>query len=121
SSLDELVILQAQFQLEQGDPEILTKRMQQQWIVKKANLPLDHQNTGCIFKNPRGMSATMLIEQAGQKSATFGKAAVSDRHGNFIVADEGAKSDDVLQLIEQMRNAVEERLGVELELAIEVW
>src|SRR5690606_33686358 len=62
SSLDELVILQARFQLEHDNPEELTKRMQKQWILKKAAQPLDHQSAGCIFKNPRGMSAGMLIE-----------------------------------------------------------
>ncbi len=121
SSLDELVILDAQFQLERDSPEELTKRMQKQWIVKKAAQPLDHQSAGCIFKNPRGMSASMLIDQAGLKNARVGAAEVSDRHANFIVAGEGATSDDVLKLIDLVRERVFERLGVELELEIEVW
>ena len=74
------------------DPEELTKRMQKQWIVKKANQPLGHQSAGCIFKNPRGMSAGMLIEQAGLKGSRQGQAEVSDRHANFIVAEAGATS-----------------------------
>ena len=121
SSLDELVILEGRFELEKEDPEVLTKRMQQQWIVKKARQPMAHQSAGCIFKNPRGMSAAMLIEQAGFKSATVGQVAVSDRHTNFFVAEEGATAKDVLQLIEQVRSGVAERLGVELELEIEIW
>lgn len=121
SSLDELVILGAQFQLEPDNPEELTKRMQKQWIVKKAAQPLDHQSAGCIFKNPRGMSAGMLIDQAGLKGTRVGGAEVSDRHANFIVAHEGATTDDVLKLIEQVRERVFERLGVELELEIQVW
>lgn len=121
SSLDELVILDVMFQLESDNPEELTKRMQKQWIVKKANQPLDHQSAGCIFKNPRGMSAGMLIDQAGLKGARVGGAEVSDRHANFIVTDETATSNDVLQLIEQIRERVFERLGVELELEIEIW
>ncbi len=72
SSLDELVILRARFELEQEDPEELTKRMQKQWIIKKAGQPLGHQSAGCIFKNPRGMSAGMLIEQAGLKNTRVG-------------------------------------------------
>src|SRR5688572_15497148 len=52
SSLDELVVLNARFELEADDPEALTKRMQKQWIVKKASQPLGHQSAGCIFKNP---------------------------------------------------------------------
>jgi len=121
SSLDELVILDARFELEQEDPEELTKRMQKQWIIKKASQPLGHQSAGCIFKNPRGMSAGMLIEQAGLKNTRIGGAEVSQRHANFIVADEGATSRDVLALIELVRERVQERMGVELETEIEIW
>ncbi|HEX3725590.1 MAG TPA: UDP-N-acetylmuramate dehydrogenase [Pirellulales bacterium] len=121
SSLDELVILEAKFQLEQDDPEELTKRMQKQWIVKKAGQPLSHQSAGCIFKNPRGMSAGMLIEQAGLKNARSGQAEVSDRHANFIIAHQGATSKDVLQLIDLVRERVLDRVGIELEMEIEVW
>lgn len=121
SSLDELVILGAKFELEQENPEELTKRMQKQWIIKKAGQPLGHQSAGCIFKNPRGMSAGMLIEQAGLKNTRVGGAEVSQRHANFIVADEGATSADVLKLIELVQQRVEERLGVTLETEIEIW
>ena len=121
SSLDELVILSAEFELEPDDPEQLTKRMQQQWIVKKSAQPLGHQSAGCIFKNPRGMSAGMLIDQAGLKGTRVGGAEVSDRHANFIVAEPGATAQDVLRLIELVRSRVADRLGVELEMEIEVW
>lgn len=121
SSLDELAILSAEFELDAEDPEQLTKRMQQQWIVKKASQPLGHQSAGCIFKNPRGMSAGMLIDQAGLKGARIGGAEVSDRHANFIVAEPGASSQDVLRLIELVRSRVADRLGIELETEIEVW
>jgi UDP-N-acetylmuramate dehydrogenase len=121
SSLDELVILGAEFELEEEDPEELTKRMQKQWIVRKAAQPLAHQSAGCIFKNPRGMSAGMLIEQAGLENFRIGGAEVSERHANFIVAHPGATSQDVLKLIDHVRETVMERLGIELETEIEIW
>ncbi|MCA9230862.1 MAG: UDP-N-acetylmuramate dehydrogenase [Planctomycetales bacterium] len=121
SSLDELVILNAEFQLEEDDPEQLTKRMQKQWIVKKASQPLSHQNVASVFKNPRGMSAGMLIDQAGLKGTRVGAVEVSQRHANFIVAEEGATSQDVLRLIDMIRSRVAERLGVELETELEIW
>ena len=65
-----------------GRPGQLTKRMQKQWIVKKAGQPLSHQNVACVFKNPRGMSAGMLIEQAGLKGTRVGGVEVSQRHAN---------------------------------------
>ena len=121
SSLDELVILNGQFQLDEDDPQELTKRMQKQWIVKKAAQPLGAQSAGCIFKNPRGMSAGMLIEQAGLKGTRIGGVEVSDRHANFMIADADATSADVLRLMELVRSRVAERLGVELETEIEIW
>ena len=121
SSLDELVVLEAQFELEEEDPVEVTKRMQKLWIVKKANLPMAHENTGCIFKNPRGMSAGMLIDQCGLKGEQVGAVEVSQRHANFFVAKPGATAKEVLQLIDVVRNHVAERMGVELETEIEIW
>lgn len=121
SSLDELVILDVTFTLEQEDAEQLTKRMQKQWIVKKAGQPMSHQRTACLFKNPRGMSASMLIEQAGLAGTSVEGAELSSRHSNFVVVNEKAKSSHVLKLIDQIRSRVAERLGVELETQLEIW
>jgi len=74
-----------------------------------------------VFKNPRGMSAGMLIEQAGLKGTRVGGVEVSQRHANFIVAEGGASSQDVLRLIDLIRSRVAERLGVELEAELEIW
>ncbi len=46
---------------------------------------------------------------------------MSQRHANFIIADEGATSQDVLKLIDLVQERVLERLGVELETEIEIW
>jgi UDP-N-acetylmuramate dehydrogenase len=121
SSLDELVILNAKFELEAEDPREVTKRMQKLWIVKKANQPMGNQPTGCIFKDPGGVSAASLIEQAGLKGTRIGEAEVSDQHANFIVITGRGASQDVLRLIDLMRSRVSERLGVDLELEIEIW
>ena len=63
----------------------------------------------------------MLIEQVGLKNTRVGQAEVSERHANFIVAEPGATSQDVLKLIELVRERVNDRLGIELEMEIEVW
>lgn len=121
SSLDELVILEAVFDLEPADPSELTKRMQKQWILSKASQPMSHERRGQIFLNPRGMSAGMLVDQAGLKGASVGGASVSDKHANYFVAAEGASAADLLKLIDLVRSRVDERMGIELELAIEIW
>lgn len=121
SSLDDLVILEAELDLEPGDPAWLTKQMQQQWILKKAGQPLTDQNTTCIFKDVLGKTAATLIEESGLKGERRGDVEISDRNANYFVAGRKAKSQDVLDLIAQVRKVVAEKSGTELELAIEVW
>lgn len=121
SSLDELVILDATLHLEEDDPQDLAKRLQKQWIVRKATQPLGHQCAGCVFKNPRGVSAGELIERSGLKGTRIGGAVVSERHANFIVAEAECTASDVLRLIDLVRSQVLDRLGVELELELELW
>lgn len=121
SSLDELAILDATFRLERVNPRELTKRMQTLWIIKKANQPKGDQRSGCIFKDPDGAAAASMLEQAGLKGLIRGPAQVSADNANFIVAGPGATSADILDLIDTMRQQVGTRLGVELELDIEIW
>jgi UDP-N-acetylmuramate dehydrogenase len=121
SSLDELVILDATLELEPGDPQRLTRLLQQAWILKRADQPFSDQKSGLIFKNPGGESAASLIHQAGMQSATSGDASICERNANYIVVGPAATSRDVLDLIDKVRRAVAERVGVELEVALEVW
>jgi UDP-N-acetylmuramate dehydrogenase len=121
SSLDETVILEAQLVLEEDDPRELARRMQKQWIMKRASQPMGHQCAGCIFKNPRGASAGELIDKSGLKGTRIGGAVVSERHANFIVAEQDCTSQDVLRLIDLVRSQVNERMNVRLELEIEIW
>ena len=121
SSINELAILDAVFQLSPDEPEEITRRMRTLWIMKKATQPLSFQSAGCIFKNPRGLAAGALIEQAGLKGTKIGQASISDRHANFIVTEEGATFEDVHRLINLAKSRVAEQFGVELELEIQVW
>jgi len=114
-------ILSAKLNLTKADPEQIVRTVKEIWIYKKNSQPLNTINSGCIFKNPRGVSAGALIDRAGLKGKRVGGAVVSEKHANFIVAQKGCKSKDVLDLIEIIKKAVKEKFDVELELEIEVW
>ncbi len=121
SSVNELCILEATFEVPTGDPDEITQRMRKLWIMKKATQPLSFQSAGCIFKNPRGLSAGDLIEQAGLKGTRIGGAEISDRHANFIVTDDEVSSEDIQRLIGLAQSKVSEQFGVDLEVEIEIW
>ena len=121
SNLDDPVLLTAEFELEADAPDAIVKRMRKAWIQRKSSQPLSFQAAGRIFKNPRGLSAAALIEQAGLAKTKVGGAEVSERDANCIVVHAGAAARDVLRLIDLIRSRVRERFNVELELGITVW
>ena len=73
-----------------------------------------------VQESPRP-SAGELIDHAGLKGTRIGGAVVSDRHANFIVAEPECTAQDVLRLIELIRGQVRDRMGIELELELEIW
>jgi len=121
TNLTSPVILGASFRLSEDDPHRILRQVKEIWIYKKNSQPLGHPNAGCVFKNPRGMSAGALIDQAGLKGRRVGGAHVSEKHANFILADTGTRASDVLKLINIIREAVYKRFEVYLELELEVW
>jgi UDP-N-acetylmuramate dehydrogenase len=121
SILEGPVYLSARFELERSDPIDLTKRMQKNWIIKKASLPPSDAATACLFRDPPGATAKSLIEQSGLVRFRVGDAELSGRNANFVITGRNAKSSDVQTLIETVRDRVRERMAVDLELALEIW
>jgi UDP-N-acetylmuramate dehydrogenase len=80
---------------------------------RRANQP-GGSNAGSVFTNPPGDSAGRLIEACGLKGLRLGTAQVSPKHANFIQADPGGSADDVMRLIDQVRDAVAGATGVVL-------
>ncbi len=114
-------ILNAKIKLVPSDPDQIMRTVQEIWIHKKNNQPLNTRNCGCIFKNPPGQSAGAMIDRAGLKGLAVGGARVSDKHANFILADTDCQSADVERLVEVIRERIREQFNVELETEIEIW
>jgi len=114
-------ILEARMNLTAGEPEQISKTIKEIWVYKKNNQPLNTINSGCIFKNPQGMSAGAMIDRAGLKGLQIGGAVVSEKHANFFIAQKGCTSKDVMRLIELVREKVRKQFNIELELEIEIW
>jgi UDP-N-acetylmuramate dehydrogenase len=121
SNFDELLILDAEFELQPDAQDEILQRLRKIWITKKASQPLSSQTAGCVFKNPRGQRAGQLIEQAGLKGTRIGGAEINDRHANFIVTHDGASSSDVLRLMDLVRSKVADQFAVHLEPEVKIW
>lgn len=74
---------------------------------------------GSIFKNPPGDYAGRLIETSGLKGYQIGGVQVSPIHANFIVNLGNGTASDYDALIQRVRQTVQVKTGVLLELEIE--
>ena len=82
--------------------------------VRKSSQPRS-PSAGCIFKNPEGNYAGKLIDTYGLKGMRVGGAEVSDVHGNFIVNRGGASAEDVVELVQRVRDSIYVKSGYILE------
>jgi len=113
------VILSATLKLEKSTPEAVKEKMDEFSNRRKQTQP-PGASLGSMFKNPPGDYAGRLIEAAGLKGMRIGGVQVSPVHANFFVNSEAATASDYRHLIEIVRNTVEEKFGVRLELEVEL-
>ena len=83
--------------------------------------PLEFPNAGSVFKRPANDYASRLIDDTGLRGLTVGGAKVSEKHAGFIVNFNHATPQDIYRLIEQVRQKVKEKHGIELELEQILW
>lgn len=74
------------------------------------------RNAGSVFVNPGSGSdsAGAIIDSLGLRGLRVGAAAVSDKHANFIQADESASAEDVIAVMMRVQDAVAQHKGVVL-------
>lgn len=123
SGLKELIILEAEFNLgKDKNKENLKKEYRKFLEEKKDKQELSRPSAGCVFKNPKepGLTAAQMIEGCGLKSKRIGDAMVSGIHANFIVNTGKASFNDVIELIELIKDDVFSEYGIKLKTEIEI-
>lgn len=113
------LVLEASYTLAPAEAAEASARISEIVRWRRENQP-GGQNAGSVFTNPPGDSAGRLIEAAGLKGFRIRTAGVSDKHANFVQADENGSADDVIAVIEEVRRLVAERTGVELATEVRI-
>lgn len=109
------VVVECELAVHPADPFAVRAKMERALTRRRDTQPMSEASCGSVFKNPEGMSAGELIEQAGMKGFAVGGARVSQKHANFIVNAGGATARDVLELMRIVQTRVYEKHGIELE------
>ena len=110
------IVLDATFELQKGNIEEMKKLVEDRKQKRISTQPLDLPNAGSVFRNPEGMHAGALIEQANLKGYNINGAEVSTKHANFIINKGNASGEDIIKLIENIQKEIKEKNNVDLKL-----
>ena len=114
------LVVGAWFQPNPSDSDAVKSKVVSFQSYRRETQPREFPNCGSVFRNPEGDHAGRLIEAVGLKGHRIGQAQISEKHANFIVNHGGAKSSEVIELINLMSDSVYKKYGIELALELQI-
>lgn len=109
------IVLEATFKGVKAKASDIQKTIEEQKKYREANQPINKRTAGSTFKNPEGLSAWKLINDAGCRGLKVGDAEVSDKHCNFLINNGNASAQDIEELGELIVEKVKEKTAITLE------
>lgn len=133
-----LIILEAEFKTDEGNPETLQK-ISQETVKKRQEKYLPGTKCpGSFFKNvlleklPKHLQNEMpkdyygkvpawyFLEKVGAKGQKRGGIKIADYHANLFINEGGGKASDFFKLAKEYKNKVKEKFGVDLEPEVQL-
>src|SRR5690242_14324541 len=115
------VVAEVVLALRPDDPERIRQTVSEMQRRRREAQPAKVRTFGSVWKNPDGgLSAGRMLEECGLKGFASGGARISPVHANFIENVGGARSADVIALMQEARRRARERFGVELEHEVQM-
>lgn len=119
--IENCIILSAAFNLQPADYTQLIAARNSVQHSRVEKQPLEFPSAGSVFKRPANDYASRLIDAAGLRGLSVGGAKVSEKHAGFIVNFNRATPQDIKTLMDKVREEVQKKFGVELELEQILW
>lgn len=110
----EYIILEAKIVLKKGNKNEILDIIENRKQRRLMSQPLEYPSAGSVFRNPTNDFAGRLIEDIGYKGKTVGGAMVSPKHANFIINYNNAKTEDIINLINDIKKEVKEKYKIDL-------
>lgn len=110
---DHHVVLSATVDLEWSKSQEASEAELQEVVRWRRENQPGGQNAGSVFVNPEPgkVSAGEVIDELGMRGMRIGSAHVSEKHANFIQADENGSAHDVVALMAEIRRRVRDERG----------
>ena len=117
----DLIFLSASFKGKFKKKNLAKKDMEVLIQKKDESQPTKVKTGGSTFKNPIDQTnekVWKLIKSAVPPDSSIGDASISEKHANFFVNKNNATYNDMIGLIDLVRNKVRKKTGVNLDLEI---
>ena len=114
------ICIEATLQLRRGKKEAIMEVIKDRKRRRIESQPLEYPSAGSVFRNPPNNFAGKLIEDVGFKGKRVGGAMVSKKHANFIINYNKATGDDVIELIEKIKDKVKKEYDIDLKVEQEI-
>lgn len=112
------VVLKAEFKLEKDSKKKIENRLNEIITTRKQKQPYEYPSAGSVFKRVDGVIISKLIDELGLKGTEIGGAKISEKHAGFIINYNNAQYEDVINLINFVKNKIKEEKNIDLELEI---
>ena len=111
------IVVSARIKLHETNKQEIITLMNNRRQKRIESQPLEYPSAGSVFRNPaEDIFSGKLIEDLGLKGFSIGGAKISEKHANFIVNYNNATSDDVVNLINYIKEQVKEKYNIELKV-----
>ena len=117
---DNLIFVSATFRGKKDKKINIQKKINNLIEQKNKDQPYKIKTCGSTFKNPENNKAWKLIKNSGCADMCIGDARISEKHCNFFINKGNAKSEDLENLIYQVRRKVLDKTGINLELELQI-
>ena len=114
------IVLSAKFRFKKGNKNDIKRVMDEYRKKRLSTQPLDKFNAGSTFKRGDGFITAQLIDEAGLKGMKVGDAEVSTKHAGFIVNNGNATANDLLELIQRVKDEVYKKFNKKIELEVRI-
>lgn len=109
------LILAAHLSLLPGDSKVSMDLINDRLKRRLASQPLSYPSAGSVFRNPsKEMPAGKLIEESGLKNKSIGGAVISPKHANFIINTGTATAQDIIKLINLIKETIKKNYQIDL-------
>ena len=114
------IVIKVTLKLPLGNEAEIKAKMDEYDQSRREKQPLNLPSAGSTFKRGSDFITAKLIDECGLKGYTSGDAQVSTLHAGFVVNLGNATAQDVLNVVNHVKQVVLEKTGKQIELEVEL-